>query len=149
MNTITQAMALKAKKAIGVEIVEEAVQTARESARVNGLTNCEFIAEDVNTALAKIAEKPDIIVVDPPRSGIIPKAMQQILDYGVQQIIYISCNPKTMAINLKTARMCGYEVKSLQAYDNFPFTKHTEAIAVLEKTCAELPGTDSGSAEIE
>ena len=148
-GTITQAMALKAKKAIGVEIVEEAVQTARESARVNGLTNCEFIAEDVNTALSKIAEKPDIIVVDPPRSGIIPKAMQQILDYGVQQIIYISCNPKTMAINLKTARMCGYEVKSLQAYDNFPFTKHTEAIAVLEKTSAILPGTDSGSAEIE
>lgn len=132
-GTITQAMALKAKKAIGVEIVEEAVQTARKSAEMNGLGNCEFIAEDVNTALAKIEDKPDLIVVDPPRSGIVPKAMQQILDYGVEQIVYISCNPKTMAVNLKTAVMCGYKIENLQAYDNFPFTKHVETVVLMSR----------------
>ena len=107
-GTITQAMARKAKKAIGVEIVEEAVETARESARLNGLDNCEFIAEDVLTALSKIEDKPDVIVVDPPRSGIVPKAMKQILDYGVDQIVYVSCNPKTMVVNLRSALDSGY-----------------------------------------
>jgi len=124
-------MALKAKKAIGVEIVEEAVNTARESARINGLDNCRFIAEDVNTALTKIEEAPDVIVVDPPRSGIVPKAMGKILAYGVSQIVYISCNPKTMAVNLSMAVSQGYEIQKITAYDNFPMTKHTECIALL------------------
>ena len=132
-GTITQAMAIKAKKAIGVEIVEEAVNTAKESAKLNSLNNCEFIADDVNLALKNIKEKPDVIVVDPPRSGIVPKAMQQILDYGVKQIVYISCNPKTMAGNLAMAKLCGYEIKQITAYDNFPFTKHIESIALLAK----------------
>ncbi len=132
-GTITQAMAKKAKKAIGVEIVEEAVETARRSASSNGLDNCIFIAEDVNTALSKIEERPDVIVVDPPRSGIVPKAMKQILSYSVEQIVYISCNPKTMAVNLAMADEYGYDIKSIQAYDNFPMTKHTECITLLEK----------------
>ena len=130
-GTITQAMARKAKKAIGVEIVEEAVETARESARLNGLDNCEFIAEDVLTALSKIEDKPDVIVVDPPRSGIVPKAMKQILDYGVDQIVYVSCNPKTMVVNLRSALDSGYGIKSIRAYDNFPMTKHIETICCL------------------
>ena len=132
-GTITQAMALRAKKAIGVEIVEEAIETAKESAKINGLSNCEFIADDVQNALAGISDKPDVIVVDPPRAGIMPKALNQILSYSVKQIIYISCNPKTMAENLRAAKMLGYETKSIQAYDNFPFTKHIESIALLEK----------------
>ncbi|MCQ2552364.1 MAG: 23S rRNA (uracil(1939)-C(5))-methyltransferase RlmD [Clostridia bacterium] len=132
-GTITQAMALKAKKAIGVEIVEEAIETARESARINGLSNCEFIADDVQNALAGIEEKPDVIVVDPPRSGIFPKALMQILGYGVKQIIYISCNPKTFVETLRAAKMARYETKQITAYDNFPYTKHTEAIALLER----------------
>ena len=132
-GTITQAMAKKAAKAIGVEIVEEAVETARESAEMNGLKNCTFIAEDVNTALSKIACMPDVIVIDPPRSGIVPKAMDQILSYGVDQIIYVSCNPKTMAINLKTAIDKGYVIDSITAYDNFPMTKHIETVASISK----------------
>ena len=130
-GTITQAMAKKAKKAIGVEIVEEAVNTARESAKLNGLYNCEFITEDVLTALDKIEDKPDVIVVDPPRSGIVPKAMEKILAYGVDQIVYISCNPKTMAVNLKAAVEKGYDIVSVQAYDNFPMTKHIETVCCL------------------
>lgn len=132
-GTITQAMALRAKKAIGVEIVEEAIETAKMSAEINNLSNCEFIADDVQNALSTITDKPDVIVVDPPRSGIFPKALMQILGYGVKQIIYISCNPKTLVENLRAAKMAGYEAKQITAYDNFPFTKHTECICLLEK----------------
>jgi len=132
-GTITQALATKAGHAIGVEIVEEAIVTAKESAKVNNLNNCTFIAGDVNQVLKTLEEKPDVIVVDPPRSGIVPKAMQQILDYGVDQIVYISCNPKTMVPNLTMAQLCGYSIKQIQAYDNFPFTKHIESICLLEK----------------
>ena len=135
-GTITQAMARKASKAIGVEIVEEAVETARISAEMNGLNNCEFISEDVLTALDKIKDKPDVIVVDPPRSGIVPKAMKHILEYGVDQIVYISCNPKTMAVNLSTALDNGYVIKYMRAYDNFPMTKHVETVVLMTRTDA-------------
>ena len=132
-GTITQAMALKARKVIGVEIVEEAIETAKISAKLNGLVNCSFIADDVQNALSSITDKPDVIVVDPPRAGISPKALSQILSYGVNQIIYISCNPKTLAENLRACIMQGYEPVKIKAYDNFPFTKHTECITLLEK----------------
>ena len=132
-GTMTQAMALKAKKAIGVEIVAEAVETAKTSAEINGLDNCEFICGDVAAVLSSIQEKPDVIMVDPPRAGIMPKAMQQILSYGVDQIVYVSCNPKTMAGNLHTALLSGYRIKQIKAYDNFSFTKHVEAVALLER----------------
>jgi 23S rRNA (uracil1939-C5)-methyltransferase len=132
-GTITQAMAKKAKKAIGVEIVPESVETARASAKLNGLSNCEFIAGDVAKVLSSIDEKPDVIVVDPPRSGIVPKALSQILSYGVEQIIYISCNPKTMIENLRAARLLGYEALTIKAYDNFPYTKHVECVTLMSR----------------
>ena len=132
-GTITQAMALKAKKAIGVEIVKEAIETAKMSAELNGLSNCTFIADDVQNALASIEDKPDVIVVDPPRAGISPKALSQILSYGVKQIVYISCNPKTLAENLRACVMQGYMPLKIKAYDNFPFTKHIESVVLLEK----------------
>jgi len=132
-GTITQAMALKAKKAIGVEIVEEAIETAKMSAQINGLSNCTFIADDVQNALSSIEDKPDVIVVDPPRAGISPKALSQILSYGVKQIVYISCNPKTLAENLRACVMNGYKPLKIKAYDNFPYTKHIESIVLLEK----------------
>ena len=127
------AVQVKDKKVIGVEIVEEAVNTARESAILNNIDNCTFIAEDVNKALSAIEDKPDVIIVDPPRSGIVPKAMKQILSYGVDQIIYISCNPKTMAVNIKNALEEGYRIEHLMAYDNFPMTKHIESVCLLTK----------------
>lgn len=132
-GTITQRLALSAKEAIGVEIVEEAVETARKSAAENGLSNCRFIAGDVLQVLDELTEKPDVIVVDPPRAGIHPKAMQKILNYGVEQIVYISCNPKTLMENLDMAGLSGYEVSYLKAYDNFAFSKHIECVAVLER----------------
>ena len=132
-GTMTQAMALKAKKAIGVEIVEEAVQTAVSSAETNGLKNCQFITGDVQEVLSGIEERPDVIMVDPPRAGIMPKALLQILSYRVPQIVYVSCNPKTLAKNLRSAQMSGYRAVKVTAYDNFSFTKHTECIALLER----------------
>ncbi|WP_330634599.1 23S rRNA (uracil(1939)-C(5))-methyltransferase RlmD [Anaerovorax sp. IOR16] len=132
-GTITQALALRAKEAIGVEIVEEAVEAAKENAKENGLENCKFIAGDVFKVLETLDKKPDVIVVDPPRVGIHPKAMQKILNYGVKQIVYISCNPKTLAENLDMARLGGYEVKIGKAFDNFPHTKHIEAVILLTK----------------
>ncbi len=133
-GTISQAIALKAKKVIGVEIVEEAVEAARANAAANGLGNCSFIAADVLNALDGIAEKPDVIVVDPPRSGIHPKALQKILAYGAEDVLYISCNPKTMAENMRAARLSSYRADSVMLYDNFPFTRHTEAVALLKRT---------------
>lgn len=132
-GTITQTLALRAKEAIGVEIVEEAVAAAKENAELNGLSNCRFMAGDVLKVLDELEEKPDVIVVDPPRMGIHPKALQKILNYGVKQIVYVSCNPKTLAENLEMVRFAGYKVKSLKVFDNFPHTKHTECCCLLEK----------------
>lgn len=132
-GTITQTAALRAKKAIGIELVEEAVETARTNAELNGLTNCTFIAGDVLKVLDELTDKPDVIILDPPRSGVHPKALEKILNYGVKEIVYISCNPKTLAQNLATAMLFGYRTDTLKAYDNFPFTKHIEALALLVK----------------
>jgi 23S rRNA (uracil1939-C5)-methyltransferase len=96
-GTIAQLMAPAAGKVIGVEIVEEAVRAARENAAMNGLTNCEFIAGDVLKVLDTIEEKPDLIILDPPRDGIHPKALPKILAYGVPYILYISCKPTSLA----------------------------------------------------
>lgn len=132
-GTITQTMAKKARKAVGVEIVEEAVEAARENAALNGLDNCEFLAGDVFEVLETVTEKPDVIVVDPPRVGISPKALDKIIGYGVEQILYISCNPKTLAENLYYLQYYGYEVRTLKAFDNFAGTKHTECVVLMSK----------------
>lgn len=132
-GTITQALATKAKKAVGVEIVEEAVVAARENAKLNGLNNCEFIAGDVFDVLDNITEKPDVIVVDPPRMGILPKTIDKILKYGVNEILYISCNPRTLAENIRYMEYYGYKPVKMKAYDNFPMTKHIETVCLLSK----------------
>ncbi len=132
-GTISQALALKAGEVYGVEIVSEAVDAARENAALNGLENCHFTAGDVFDVLDNLERKPDVIVVDPPRVGIQNKALDKILAYGVDQILYISCNPKTLALNLEIMVQRGYEVSKLKAYDNFPMTRHTEAVCLLNR----------------
>ena len=133
-GTISQIMALEADEVLGVEIVEEAVDAARENAELNGLSNCRFFAGDVFKVLEnEDLEKPDVIVVDPPRSGIQPKALDKIISYGVDEILYISCNPKTLAQNLAYFEYYGYKTKYLKPFDNFPFTKHIESIALLSR----------------
>lgn len=132
-GTISQVLALKAKEVLGIEIVEEAVEAAKENAKLNGLENCRFLAGDVFEVLKLREEKPDVIVVDPPRVGMSVKAVDKIISYGVDQIIYISCNPKTLAINLQQFVYEGYAVRYAKCFDNFPGTKHTECICLLER----------------
>ena len=132
-GTITQILALKAKEVLGIELVEEAVDAARINAAGNGLNNCRFLAGDVFEALQNVSEKPDVIVVDPPRVGIQPKALDKIIAYGVKEIVYISCNPKTLVENLKYMDYYGYKCKYLKPFDNFPMTKHIECICLLQK----------------
>lgn len=130
-GTISQIMALKAEKVVGIELVEEAVEAAKENAALNNLDNCEFMAGDVFEVLKTVEDKPDVIVVDPPRVGIQPKALDKILEYGVEQIVYVSCNPKTLADNVKYMEYYGYECKYMKPFDNFPFTRHVETVALL------------------
>ena len=132
-GTISQIMALKAKKVVGIELVEEAVDAARINAEINGLSNCEFIAGDVFEALDAVKDKPDVIIVDPPRAGILPKSLAKILDYQVDTIVYISCNPLTMSQNLAVMKEAGYKIKSIKAFDNFPYTKHVELVVLLSR----------------
>ena len=133
-GTISQALATKARKVIGVEIVEDAVISAIENAKLNGLENCEFIHGDVMNVVSNLPDQADVLVVDPPRNGIHPKALKQIIDLNVQEILYISCNPNTMTEDLMVFKQAKYELLKWKAYDNFPFTKHIEAVAYLTKT---------------
>lgn len=132
-GTIAQLMAPVAKKVIGVEIVEEAVEAAKKNAELNGLTNCEFIAGDVLKVIDSIAEKPDLIILDPPRDGIHPKALQKIINYGVDKIVYISCKPTSLARDLEVFLTQGYQVDRAVAVDMFPGTVHVETVCLLSK----------------
>ena len=132
-GTITQVLARKAKEVIGIELVEEAVEAAKANAALNGLDNCRFLAGDVFEVLDSLPDKPEVIVVDPPRVGISSNALEKIIGYGVKQIVYISCNPKSLADNLYYMQYYGYEIKSVKPFDNFPGTKHVETVALLSK----------------
>lgn len=132
-GTIAQLMAPVAKKVIGVEIVEEAVEAAKRNAAENGLDNCEFIAGDVLKVLDGIAEKPDLIILDPPRDGIHPKALPKIINYGVEHIVYISCKPTSLARDMETFLDCGYVVEKAVAVDQFPWTTGIETVCLLSK----------------
>ncbi len=132
-GTIAQMMAPVAKKVIGVEIVEEAVIAARENAGLNGLDNCEFIAGDVLAVLDDIEEKPDFIILDPPRDGIHPKAIRKIIAYGVDRLIYISCKPSSLARDLEIFAANGYVVEKAVAVDQFPGTQHVETCVLLSR----------------
>ena len=130
-GTIGQVLAPVAKKVIGVEIIEEAVEAAKENALRNGLSNCKFIAGDVFKVLDEIEEKPDVIVLDPPRDGIHPKALPKILEYGVDRIVYISCKMTSLARDLEMMQMAGYRVEKMTAVDQFCETVHVESIVLL------------------
>lgn len=130
-GTIAQVLAPVAKEVIGVEIVEEAVEAAKENAKRNGLNNCRFIAGDVFQVLDEIEEKPDVIILDPPRDGIHPKALPKILDYQVDRIVYISCKATSLARDLAMIQERGYEVVKCVAVDQFCQTVHVETVVQL------------------
>ena len=132
-GTIGQVLAPVAKKVIGVEIIEEAVEAAKENAVRNGLSNCRFIAGDVFKVLDEIEEKPDVIVLDPPRDGIHPKALPKILNYGVDKIVYISCKMTSLARDLEMMQLAGYRVEKMTAVDQFCETVHVETVCLLSQ----------------
>lgn len=130
-GTIAQMLAKVAKKVIGVEIIEEAVEAAKVNAGLNALDNCEFIAGDVLKVIDDIEEKPDLIVLDPPRDGIHPKALDKIIAYGVDKLVYISCKPTSLARDLEILQAKGYRVEKVCAVDMFPHTVHVETCVLL------------------
>lgn len=132
-GTIGQILSPVAEEVIGVEIVEEAVKAANENAAHNGITNCKFLAGDVFQVLDEIEEKPDVIVLDPPRDGIHPKALPKILDYGVDTIVYISCKVTSLARDLEMMQARGYRVVKAVAVDQFVNTVHVEVISLLQR----------------
>lgn len=132
-GTIAQILAPAAKEVVGVEIVEEAVKAARENAAANGLDNCRFLAGDVLKVLDEIPEKPDLIVLDPPRDGVHPKALPRIIAYGVDRMLYISCKPTSLARDLGVLIPSGYRVEKVRLVDMFPQTVHIETVVLLSK----------------
>lgn len=130
-GTIAQILAPVAEKVVGVEIVEEAVEAARENAARNGLSNCEFIAGDVLKVVGGLEDKPDLIVLDPPRDGVHPKALSQIIDFGVNRMVYVSCKPTSLQRDLITLQERGYRVERVCCVDMFPGTGNVETVVLL------------------
>lgn len=133
-GTITQLMATVANTATGIEIVEEAVDKARENAKLNDLNNVNFLCGDVLEEIEKVGDKYDVVILDPPRAGISPASLDKILDIDCKKFVYISCNPKSQMDNLKVFLDKGYEIKDYEIFDQFPNSRHLEAIALLERS---------------
>lgn len=132
-GTIAQILAPVAKKVVGVEIVEEAVEAAKENAALNGLDNCTFWAGDVLKVIDDLGEVPDLIVLDPPRDGVHPKALEKIIDFGVERMVYIACKPTSLARDLELLQGRGYQVERIGCVDLFPGTYHIETVALLTR----------------
>ena len=132
-GTIAQILAPVAKKVVGVEIVEEAVEAAKVNAKLNGLDNCTFWAGDVLKVIDELGEIPDLIMLDPPRDGVNPKALMKILNFGVDRLVYIACKPTSLARDLEMIQGRGYKVEKIACVDLFPSTVHIETVVLLSK----------------
>jgi 23S rRNA (uracil-5-)-methyltransferase RumA len=132
-GTIGMFLAKEAKKVIGVELNEKSVKAAEENAALNNIDNVEFICGDAAKIAENLEKKPDLIVVDPPRAGLGEKLIEIVVQYDCKHLIYVSCNPATMARDLKILKESGYKVKECQPVDMFPNTYHIENICFLSK----------------
>jgi 23S rRNA (uracil1939-C5)-methyltransferase len=139
IGTISLALALDAAEVVGVESVERAVADAIENARANGVDNARFYAGDVRTAVRPLLEEEggaDVVVVDPPRAGLSQKIVRRVLEVEPSKIVYVSCNPTTLAPNARQMVDAGYELRSVTPVDMFPQTPHIECVALLERAGA-------------
>lgn len=137
-GTIGQIMAeAGSKKVIGIELIEEAVVAANENAKRNHLENCTFLAGDVLKMVDELKERPDLIIVDPPRDGIHPKAIGKIIAFGAPEIVYVSCKPTSLARDLEIFQQEGYQVERVELMDMFPRTVHVETVCLLSKLHAK------------
>jgi len=136
IGTIALAFALRSGEVWGVEVVERAVSDAIENARLNGIDNARFYAGDVRTAMRPLVEeagKPDVVVVDPPRAGLSQKVVRRILEAEPKRVVYVSCNPTTLAPNARQMVDAGYRLSEVRPVDMFPQTPHIECVALLER----------------
>ncbi|MEG0755554.1 MAG: 23S rRNA (uracil(1939)-C(5))-methyltransferase RlmD, partial [Oscillospiraceae bacterium] len=137
IGTIGLTLAGKAKKVIGAEIIPQAVEDARENAARNGITNGEFLCGDASVVAAKLAEdgvKPHVITVDPPRKGLAPEVISAMVQMAPERIVYVSCDPATLARDLKLFAVQGYTAVKAEAVDLFPRTAHVETVTLLLKS---------------
>ena len=135
-GTITLALARRCKRAVGVEINDAAVEDARQNARRNGVTNAEFFRADAGEAARRFAEageRPDVITVDPPRKGLSPDVIAAILQMSPERVVYVSCDPATLARDVKLLTAGGYQFQTAEAFDLFPRTSHIESVAALTR----------------
>jgi 23S rRNA (uracil1939-C5)-methyltransferase len=136
IGTIGLSLAPRAGELFGVEIVEEAVADAIENARLNNVANAQFFAGDVRTAMRELVERagrPDVLVVDPPRAGLSQKVVRRIIEAAPRRIVYVSCNPTTLAPNAAQLVEAGYALRRVRPVDMFPQTPHIECVALLER----------------
>lgn len=132
-GTIGQIMARKSKRVIGIELVEEAVEAAKENAARNSITNCDFFAGDVLKKVDELDDKPDIVIVDPPREGIHPKAVDKIINFGADRIVYVSCKPSSLARDLEIFEKNGYKTEKVKCVNQFCRTNHVETVCLMSK----------------
>ena len=136
MGTIGLTLAPRAGEVWGLEVVEEAVADAMANARRNEIGNARFYAGDVRLALRELVEKagrPDVVVVDPPRSGLSQKVVRRVIEASPKRIVYVSCNPTTLAPNAAQLVEAGYALRRVRPVDMFPQTHHIECVALLEQ----------------
>jgi 23S rRNA (uracil1939-C5)-methyltransferase len=137
IGTIGLSLAGRAGEVWGLEIVEDAIADAITNARANEISNAHFFAGDVRTALRELVEKagrPDVVVVDPPRAGLSKKAVRRVIEAAPRKIVYVSCNPTTLAPNAAQLSEAGYVLRRVRPVDLFPQTPHIECVGVLERT---------------
>ena len=136
IGTIGLSLAARAREVAGVEIVEEAVADAIENARLNEITNASFYAGDIRLAMRDLVEqegRPDVCVIDPPRAGLSAKVVRRVIEAGPERIVYVSCNPTTLAPNAAQLVEAGWRLRSVRPVDLFPQTPHIECVALLER----------------
>lgn len=136
IGTIGLSFAKQVKEVYGVEVIETAVEDAKKNAERNGITNAHYVADSAENAMAKWSKdgiKPDVIIVDPPRKGLTESFIKASVAMQPEKITYVSCNPATMARDIKLYQELGYELKKVQPVDLFPQTHHVETVALLSK----------------
>jgi 23S rRNA (uracil1939-C5)-methyltransferase len=140
--------AARAGRVYGIEIAEESVARARENAQRNGIANIEFVAGDVAKSVAPLLERaprPDVVFVDPPRAGLTPKAVKRLLELAPERIVYVSCNPTTLAPNARSLVDAGYALERARPVDMFPHTPHIECVALLRRQAHHSRATASST----
>ncbi len=137
-GTIAQILAGEAEKVYGIELVEEAVEAAKRNAALNGLENCVFYAGDVGETLSKLPERPDYVILDPPREGVHEKALGMITGYGISSMVYISCKATSFVTDMKYLRNAGWRLERYTLVDLFPETPHVEAVCLLTHSSSSI-----------